>query len=96
MVQKEPKIEILETGSIPENELPEGANVIQTQRTETKTVKQVLAEDVLFLRGLSFNTDEVEKFGMIIAKVKQDLVACVEALDKAEKEAKKNGNSDAE
>ena len=84
-----------------EEEIPEGAEVINMgngmpEAQKPKTVKEVLAEDVMFLRGMNFTTDEVEKFGLVIAKVKQDLIACVDALEKAEKEGKKDGNADAE
>ena len=63
---------------------------------QSKTVKQVLAEDVYILRGMNFTMDEVEKFGMVFAKINQDLKACIEALDRAEKEAKKNGDNNPE
>lgn len=88
---KEPEIEIIGTGSIPTEELPEGAQVIEAPaqaQPKKRTVQDVLAEDVNFLRGLHFSLDEVEKFGLIIAKVKQDLVNLIIDLDKEAQDGK--------
>lgn len=96
-MSKEPKVEIIETGSIPAEEMPEGAKVIEMSAQEQpkkKLVQEVLEEDINFLRGLNFNLDEVQKFGLILTKVKQDLIDCVIALNKKREE--KNGNADAE
>lgn len=82
---KEPEIEIIGTGSIPTEELPEGAQVIEAPaqaQPKKRTVQDILTEDVNFLRGLHFNLDEVEKFGLIIAKVKQDMVNIIIDLEK--------------
>ena len=97
---KEPEIKVEEIGSIPESELPVGAKVIEMpaqEQPKKKMVKDVLIEDVNFLRGLHFNTEEVEKFGLIIVKIKQDLISCIEAIERDERamEGKKNGNPDA-
>ena len=97
---KEPEINVEEIGSIPENELPAGAKVIEMpaqEQPKKKMVKDVLIEDVNFLRGLHFNTDEVERFGLIIVKIKQDLISCIEAIERDEraKEEKQDGNPDA-
>jgi len=100
----EPVIEVEEVGSIPENEMPAGAKVIEMpaqQQPQGKTVKQTLIEDVNFLRGMSFTTDEVEKFGLIIAKVKQDLIGCILGIEAEEKrlaalKEEKNADTDAE
>lgn len=94
---KEPEIEIIGTGSIPAEELPEGAKVIEMpaqEQPKKKLVQEVLEEDINFLRGLNFNLDEVQKFGLILTKIKQDLIDCVIALNKKREE--KNGNADAE
>lgn len=96
-MSKEPKVEIIETGSIPEEEMQEGEKVIEMPAQEQprkKLVQEVLEEDINFLRGLNFNLDEVQKFGLILTKVKQDLIDCVIALNKKREE--KNGNADAE
>ena len=90
--EHEPVIEVEEMGVM---EIPEGAPV--SQQPKKKMVKDVLIEDVNFLRGLHFNTDEVEKFGLIIVKIKQDLISCIEAIERDEraKEEKQDGKPDA-
>ena len=101
MSKKEPEIEIIGTGSIPAEEMPMGEKVIEMptqEQPKIKKVKDVLIEDVNFLRGLNFNTDEVEKFGLIIVKIKQDIIGCIDAIERKEreKEAKKNGDNNPE
>ena len=72
--EHEPVIEVEEMGVMEEPAFqPQG-----------KKVKDVLIEDVNFLRGMSFTTDEVEKFGLIIAKVKQDLISCIAGIEREE------------
>lgn len=73
-------------------------NEMKTMENQKKrTVQNVLIEDVNLLRGLMFTTDEVEKFGMVITKVKQDLMACVDAMIREkEREAQNNADTDAE
>ena len=92
--EHEPVIEVEGMGCI---EVPEGQMPPQAQ-PQKKTVKEVLIEDINFMRGFHFSLDETEKFGLILVKIKQDLIGCVEALDEKEKEreAKKNGNTDTE
>ena len=97
--EREPKIEILETGSIPADELPEGAEVIGQQQKKTRNVKEVLAEDALMIRGMNFTMDEARKFFPIFARLEEDLVACVQAIDREEqkaKEAQKNAEANPE
>lgn len=77
--EHEPVIEVEEMGVM---EVPAGMPVPQPQKP--KMVKDVLIEDINFLRGMSFTTDEVEKFGLVIAKVKQDLIACVDGIEREE------------
>lgn len=92
---KEPEIKVEEIGSIPESELPVGAKVIEMpsqEQPKKRMVKDVLIEDINFLRGMHFNTDEVEKFGLIIVKIKQDLISCVEAIERDERAKEDNGN----
>ena len=89
--EHEPVIEVEEVGSIPENEMPAGAQVIEAPaqaQPKKRTVQDILTEDVNFLRGLHFSLDEVEKFGLIIAKVKQDLVNLIIDLDKEAQDGK--------
>ena len=97
-MNKEPEIKIEEVGAISEEEMPAGAQVIempsQPEQPKKKLVQEVLEEDINFLRGLQFNLDEVQKFGLILTKVKQDLIDCVIALNKKREE--QNGNADAE
>lgn len=72
----------------------------------TVNIKDLLALDVNLLRGLSFSTDEVEKFGLVIFRVSRDLMDCINALtvaeqaalekQKAEQEAEQHANADAE
>lgn len=95
---KESEIIIEETGSIPEGQLPEGVTPIR-QQPQSRSVKEVLAEDAIMLKGMSFTMDEARKFFPIFAKLEEDLVACVEAIDREErkaKEAQQNAAADPE
>ena len=65
-------------------------NIIQKEKPQT--VQDVLKGDIYLLNGLNFTMNEVKRFGMIIAKVEQDLEDCVTAI---EREEKKHGNTDA-
>ena len=97
--EKGHKIEILETGSIPAEELPEGAKVLGQQQPKSRSVKEVLAEDAIMLKGMTFTMDEARKFFPIFARLEEDLVACVEAIDREErktKEAQQNAEADPE
>ncbi len=82
--EHEPVIEVEGMGVMEE---PALQPPVQMQ-PKKRTAQDVLAEDVNFLRGLHFSLDEVEKFGLIIAKVKQDLVNLIIDLDKEAQDGK--------
>ena len=83
-----------EKGNIQELNMEEIGNVEPMQMEKPKTMKEQMMEDVMVLRALNFSMDEVEKFGIIITKVKQDLVGFIETMEKEEVEAVKNGKAD--
>ena len=83
-----------EQGNIQELNMEEIGNVEPMQMEKPKTMKEQMMEDVMILRALNFSMDEVEKFGIIITKVKQDLVGFIETMEKEEVEAVKNGKAD--
>lgn len=69
------------------------------EQPNTRSVKEVLAEDAIMLKGMNFTMDEAKKFFPIFAKLEEDLVACVEAIDREErkaKEGKQNAEADPE
>ena len=69
------------------------------EQPQTRSVKEVLAEDAIMLKGMNFTMDEARKFFPIFAKLEEDLVACVEAIEKEEqkqKEAQQNAAADPE
>jgi len=69
------------------------------EQPKDRSVKEVLAEDAIMLRGMNFTMDEAKKFFPIFAKLEEDLVACVEAIDREErkaKEAQQNAAADPE
>ena len=69
------------------------------EQPQTRSVKEVLAEDAIMLKGMNFTMDEARKFFPIFAKLEEDLVACVEAIDREErkaKEAQQNAEADPE
>lgn len=72
---------------------------IMPEPQQTRSVKDVLAEDVIMIYGLNFTMAEAEKFLPIFAKIKGDMTACVEAIEKEEqkqKEAQQNAAADTE
>lgn len=83
MSKKEPEIIIEEIGNKAE-EQPKG-----------RSVKDVLAEDAIMIQGLSFTMAEAEKFMPIFAKIKNDMIACIEAIEK-EEQKHKGGEQNAE
>lgn len=78
--EHEPVIEVEEMGVMEEQAFQPPVPM----QPQGKKVKDVLIEDVNFLRGMNFTTDEVEKFGLIIAKVKQDLISCIAGIEREE------------
>lgn len=69
------------------------------EQPKAKSVKEVLAEDAIMLKGMNFTMDEARKFFPIFAKLEEDLVACVKAIDREEqkaKEGKQNAEADPE
>lgn len=69
------------------------------EQPKARSVKDVLAEDAIMLKGMNFTMDEARKFFPIFAKLEEDLVACVEAIDREErkaKEAQQNAAADPE
>ena len=83
MSKKEPEIIIEEIGNEAE------------QQPKARSVKDVLAEDAIMIQGLNFTMAEAEKFMPIFAKIKNDMIACVEAIEK-EEQKQKGGNQNAE
>lgn len=57
------------------------------EQPKARSVKEVLAEDAIMLKGMNFTMDEARKFFPIFAKLEEDLVACVEAIDREERKA---------
>ena len=62
-------------------------NVVEIAQEQPKTisVKEVLAEDALMIKGMTYTHDEAKKFMPIFAKIESDLLGCVTAIDKEEK-----------
>ena len=83
MSKKQPEIIIEEIGNKAE------------EQQRSRSVKDVLAEDAIMIQGLNFTMAEAEKFMPIFAKIKGDLIACVEAIEK-EEEKHKGGEKNAE
>ena len=83
MSKKEPEIIIEEIGNKAE-EQPKG-----------RSVKDVLMENAIMIQGLNFTMAEAEKFMPIFAKIKNDMIACVEAIEK-EEQKHKGGEQNAE
>lgn len=87
-------------------DLRKGANKMEKNITENKQeqqqsrkVKEVLAEDVIMIHGISYTHAEAKKFMPLFEKIEQDLTACVIAIEKEEqkhKEAKENAETDPE
>ena len=81
------------------NNTMEPIQEIMPEQPQRKSVKEVLAENVIMIHGLNFTMAEAEKFMPIFSKIKNDLMACVEAIEKEEqkqkqKEAKQNAEAD--
>ena len=57
----------------------------QEQQKQTKSVKEVLAEDAIMIKGMTYTHDEAKKFMPIFAKIENDLLGCVAAIDREEK-----------
>lgn len=69
------------------------------EQQKSRSVKDVLAEDVIMIHGISYTHDEAKKFMPLFAKIEQDLSACVMAIEQEEqkhKEAKENAETDPE
>ena len=62
---------------------------IMPEQPKKRDVKDVLAEDAIMLKGMTFTMDEARKFFPIFAKLEEDLVGCVEAIEREEQKAKK-------
>lgn len=73
-------------GKTEKGNIQEMVNAEPMQQEKPKTMKEKMMEDVMILRALNFSMDEVEKFGIIITKVKQDLVEFITELEKEEAE----------
>ena len=87
MSKKEPEIIIEEIGNEAE------------QKQKSRSVKDVLVEDAIMIQGLNFTMAEAEKFMPIFAKIKNDMIACIEAIEKEEQKHKggeKNEEADPE
>lgn len=61
---------------------------IVPEKQQTRSVKEVLAEDAIMIKGITYTHDEAKKFLPIIEKIEQDLIACVAAIDREEQKAK--------
>lgn len=71
---------------------------IMPEQQTRKSVKEVLAENVIMIQGMTYTHGEAKKFLPIFEKIEQDLTACVMAIEKEEQkqeEAKKNAAADA-
>ena len=72
---------------------------IVPEEQQTRSVKDVLAEDAIMIKGITYTHDEAKKFLPILEKIEQDLIACVAAIDREEqkaKEGKPNAEADPE
>ena len=72
---------------------------IVPEEQHTRSVKDVLAEDAIMIKGMTYTHDEAKKFLPIFDKIEQDLIACVAAIDREEqkaKEGKPNAEADPE
>ena len=71
---------------------------IMPEQQARKSVKEVLAENVIMIQGMTYTHGEAKKFLPIFEKIEQDLTACVMAIEKEEqkqKEAQQNAAADA-
>ena len=72
---------------------------IMPEQQARKSVKEVLAENAIMIQGLTYTHGEAKKFLPIFEKIEQELIACVQAIEKEEqkqkqKEAKQNAEAD--
>ena len=71
----------------------------QQEKPKSRSVKDVLAEDVIMIQGISYTHAEGKKFLPLFEKIEQDLSACVMAIEKEEqkhKEAEEHAEADPE
>ena len=77
-------------------ETTEQNNVVEmVQAPKEKTVNELLNEDVFMISGINYTHEEAIKFVPLFEKIKQDLIACIEAFKK-DKEMKQGGEKNAE
>ena len=72
---------------------------IMPEPQQTRSVKDVLAENAIMIQGLTYTHGEAKKFLPIFEKIEQELIACVQAIEKEEqkqKEAQQNAAADTE
>ena len=84
-----------------ENNTMEPIQDIMPEPQQTRSVKDVLAENAIMIQGLTYTHGEAKKFLPIFEKIEQELIACVQAIEKEEqkqkqKEAKQNAEADSE
>ena len=63
---------------------------IVPEEQQTRSVKDVLAEDAIMIKGITYTHDEAKKFLPILEKIEQELIACVAAIDREEQKAKED------
>ena len=81
------------------NNTMEPIQEIMPEQQTRKSVKEVLAENAIMIQGLTYTHGEAKKFLPIFEKIEQELIACVQAIEKEEqkqkqKEAKQNAEAD--
>lgn len=72
---------------------------IMPEQQQRRSVKDLLAENALMIQGMNYTHSEAKKFLPIFEKIEQDLIACVQAIEKEEqkaKEAQQNATADTE
>ena len=72
---------------------------IMPEPQQKRSVKDVLAENAIMIQGLTYTHGEAKKFLPIFEKIEQELIACVQAIEKEEqkqKEAQQNAAADTE
>lgn len=61
--------------------------VVPQEQPKTISIQDSMRNDIARLNMLTYNSDEIKKFGIVITTVRDNLMQYVEVLDNAEREA---------
>ena len=65
--------------------------VVPQEQPQTISIQDSMRNDIARLNMLTYNSDEIKKFGIVITTVRDNLMAYVEVLDaNAQENAQKN------